>query len=124
MSNAKEALDRAFSRYIRRRDCPDGTGRCISCGRPITYAECDAGHYIPRMHTATRWDVRNVHAQCLSCNRMRDGNAAAYRRSLVAMYGPEAVEELEQQRRAMVKLSENDYETLTEYFNRWAETIK
>lgn len=33
-------LDKVFSLYIRRRDCRDGAGRCISCGRPITFPTC------------------------------------------------------------------------------------
>ena len=87
MSNARAALDSAFSRYIRRRDCPDGAGRCISCGRPITFSTCDAGHYIPRTHTATRWNVCNVNAQCRTCNRLRGGNPDGYRRGLIDRYG-------------------------------------
>lgn len=118
MSRARELLDRALSIYIRRRDCRDGQGRCISCGRPICFSTCDAGHYIPRTHTATRWNVRNVNAQCRACNRLRDGNAAAYRLGLIARYGLSAVEELERARHATVKLTENDYKTLTQFFNR------
>ena len=118
MSQAKDALDRAFSRYIRRRDCPDGTGRCISCGCPITFETCDAGHYIPRTHTATRWHVGNVHAQCQACNRMRDGNAAGYTLGLVERCGDGIIEKLNALKHATVKLSDNDYKTLTKFFNR------
>lgn len=118
MSKAKEIADRAFSLYIRRRDCRDGVGRCISCGRPITFATCDAGHYIPRTHTATRWNVYNVNAQCRECNRMKDGNIAGYRDGLIARYGLPVVEKLEHERRATVKLTDNDYRTLTKFFNQ------
>lgn len=118
MSNAKEIADRAFSLYIRRRDCRDGVGRCISCGRQITFATCDAGHYIPRTHTATRWNTYNVNAQCRECNRMKDGNLAGYRDGLIARYGLTVVEKLEQDRHTTVKLSDNDYRTLTKFFNQ------
>ena len=118
MSNAKEIADRAFSLYIRRRDCRDGAGRCISCGRPISFATCDAGHYIRRTHTATRWNICNVNAQCRECNRMKDGNLAGYRDGLIARYGLRVVEKLEQERHTTVKLSDNDYRTLTKFFNR------
>lgn len=116
MSSARDTLDRVFSRYVRLRDCLGGTGRCISCGRPITVSKCDAGHFIPRAHTATRWNIRNVHAQCRACNRMKDGNAAGYRRGLVERYGPEVIEQLTQDSRHTSKLSDNDYRTLTEFF--------
>lgn len=118
MSNAKEMLDKVFSIYIRRRDCRDGTGRCISCGRPITFTTCDAGHYIPRTHTATRWNIYNVNAQCRECNRMKDGNASNYRIGLIERYGLPVVDKLEQERHATVKLSDNDYRTLTRFFKQ------
>jgi hypothetical protein len=118
MSNAREILDKAFSIYIRRRDCRDGTGRCISCGRPITFTTCDAGHYIPRTHTATRWNIYNVNAQCRECNRMKDGNQAGYRLGLIGRYGLPVVENLERERHTTVKLTDNDYKTLTKFFNQ------
>lgn len=118
MSQAREMLDRVFSIYIRRRDCPDGQGRCISCGRPINFTTCDAGHYIPRTHTATRWNVRNVHAQCRTCNRMRDGNAAGYTIGLVERYGDGIIGELNALKHRTVKLSDSDYKTLTKFFSR------
>ena len=115
MSRAREILDRVFSIYIRRRDCRDGTGRCISCGRPITITTCDAGHYIPRTHTA---NIYNVNAQCRECNRMKDGNASNYRIGLIERYGLPVVDKLEQERHATVKLSDNDYRTLTRFFKQ------
>lgn len=33
-------------------------------------------------------------------------------------YGPEVIEKLKQKSRQTVKLSDNDYRTLTEFFNR------
>lgn len=118
MSNAREILDKAFSIYIRRRDCRDGTGRCISCGRAITFSTCDAGHYIPRAHTVTRWNIYNVNAQCRECNRMKDGNQAGYRLGLIGRYGLPVVENLERERHTTVKLTDNDYKTLTKFFNQ------
>lgn len=123
MSCARDALDRAFSRYIRLRDCPGGSGRCISCGCPITVNTCDAGHFIPRAHTATRWHLRNVHAQCRTCNRMKDGNADGYRRGLIERYGPEVIEQLTLKSRQAVHLTDNDYRTLTDFFKKQTEKL-
>ena len=123
MSSARDTLDRVFSRYVRLRDCHGGMGRCISCGRPITVSTCDAGHFIPRTHTATRWNIRNVHAQCRECNRMKDGNAAGYRRGLIERYGPGIIEQLTQKSRQTVKLSDNDYRTLTDFFKKQTDQL-
>lgn len=60
---------------------------------------------------ATRWDERNVNAQCVECNRYGGGNPEGYRRGLVNKYGPEVVEELEARRHATVKLSRSDITT-------------
>lgn len=116
MSKSIKTLDEVFSRYIRRRDCPNGIGRCISCGALISYDTCDAGHYIVRAHTATRWNETNVHAQCRICNRHKYGNPKAYRRRLVELYGVEAVEELERMKHLTVCLHERDYRELIEYY--------
>ena len=123
MSTARDTLDRVFSRYVRMRDCHGGTGRCISCGRQITVSTCDAGHFIPRAHTATRWDIRNVNAQCRECNRMKDGNAAGYRRGLIERYGPGIIEQLTQKSRQTAKLTDNDYRTLTEFFKKQTDQL-
>lgn len=114
----KQRLDEVFSIYVRRRDCPDGAGRCISCGRPITFETCDAGHYIPRRHTATRWNEQNVHAQCRLCNRMKDGNQQAYRAALVRKFGSDAVGRLERAKNDTVFITASDYVNLIGYFTR------
>lgn len=123
MSSARDTLDRVFSRYVRMRDCHGGTGRCISCGRPITVSTCDAGHFIPRAHTATRWNIRNVHAQCRECNRMKDGNTEGYRRGLIERYGPGIIEQLTQKSRQTVKLTDNDFRTLTDFFKKQTDQL-
>lgn len=110
--NLKEKADAVFSLYVRLRDCPDGHGRCISCGCSITPKTCDAGHFIPRTHLATRWDERNVNIQCYNCNRMKDGNLAGYTIGLVEKYGDGIVGELNALKHATCKLTKSDYEEL------------
>lgn len=123
MSRAREILDRVFSIYIRRRDCRDGTGRCISCSRPITFTTCDAGHYIPRTHTATRWNIYNVNAQCRECNRMKDGNASNYRIGLIERYGLPVVEELEHSKHRVFKMSRSDMSDKINYYKRLIRNV-
>lgn len=67
-------LDAVLSQFIRLRDCDGlfGYGRCISCGKTISYQTSEAGHFIPRRSRAVRWDERNVNAQCYECNRNQD----------------------------------------------------
>ena len=80
-------LWRLFSKFIRARDCPDGWGKCITCGRVKPVGEMDSGHFIGRRHKATKFDERNVHAQCRACNRFNSGEAFAFSKAIDAKYG-------------------------------------
>ena len=83
----KGKLDRLFSEYIRRRDADAGYCRCVTCGKVQHWKEMDAGHFVPRDRIATRWDERNVHAQCRECNRFRSGQQFGHGRAIDRMYG-------------------------------------
>lgn len=88
-------LDTIFSKYIRLRDSHDGVFVCCSCGQLKPFEQADAGHFINRRWMALRWDERNVHAQCRSCNRFDEGNAVGYTRFMIKTYGEDTVDLLE-----------------------------
>ena len=72
-------LDKVFSEYIRRRDADDnGFVKCCTCPTVRHWKQMDAGHYIKRDQLSTRWDERNVYAQCVDCNRFHDGRILEY----------------------------------------------
>jgi len=87
-------LWRIFAKYIRRRDCPDGWGTCISCGSPKQYADLQAGHFIGRRYKATKFHEQNVHAQCVSCNKYNSGRAYEYSLAIDRKYGAGTAETL------------------------------
>ena len=63
-------LDKVFSLYIRLRDSKPFGGkyfRCISCGQVKPFDQMDCGHFIGRMHMATRFDELNAHGECRNC---------------------------------------------------------
>ena len=91
----KEAQS-AVNKYIRLRD----HGKpCISCGSlPEQKAggTMDAGHYRSRGAAShLRFNVLNIHSQCVKCNRFNSGNAIDYRINLIDKIGLELVETLE-----------------------------
>lgn len=47
---------------------------------------------------ALRWDERNVHAQCRSCNRFDEGNAAGYTMFMLDKYGKSVVDMIQAQK--------------------------
>lgn len=88
-------LDDIFSKYVRLRDSHDGVFTCCSCSQLKPYEQADAGHFINRRWMAIRWDERNVHAQCRSCNRFDEGNSVGYTRFMLRTYGEDTVDLLE-----------------------------
>lgn len=86
----------AVNYYIRMRDY----GRaCISCNSKPTQKRggtMDAGHYRSRgAAPQLRFNVLNIHGQCVRCNRFNSGNAVDYRISLIDKIGLDLVEILE-----------------------------
>lgn len=69
--------------------------KCISCGKVVHVSEADGGHYENRRNRATELLPENIHAQCRACNRFHEGNVIAYRHGLVARYGEEYVNRLD-----------------------------
>lgn len=124
-SNLKLRLDTVFAKFIRLRDAmPNGTFRCISCGRILPYDESDCGHYINRQHMATRFSEKNCNAQCRKCNRFDEGNIQGYRRGLIAKYGEPTVLMLEAMKNQINKISDFEYETLIEFYKKEVKRLK
>lgn len=116
MSVLIKRLDIEFSIYIRKRDCPNNKGYCISCGAPITFDTCDAGHFIQRIHMTTRFDERNVNAQCRHCNRCLDGNEVGYRQRLRAKYGNDTPETLKALKWQNIKFSQSELREMIKHY--------
>ena len=91
----------AFNAYVRARDRRRGY-RCISCDRHLNYNKSggavDAGHYLSRGSAAghsLKFHLWNVHSQCVTCNRYKQGQSAGYRVGLIWRIGYEKVNWLE-----------------------------
>ena len=88
----------AVNAYIRWRDRDDP---CISCGKHKPQRAggiYDAGHYIDRGTSATKsgsflkFNVFNIHKQCVTCNRYHASSCKPeYRKNLIAKIGLERV---------------------------------
>lgn len=94
----QEKADRAFSHYVRTRDCLRTTGsveygRCFTCGNAVPYAESQCGHFIKRACKALRYERRNAHLQCKECNEFFGGNMDVYEANVLALYGADILTE-------------------------------
>ena len=118
----KTKIDKPFHEYIRRRDADNDSGycQCISCDKPIHFTDSDAGHFISRGKLATRWDERNVNAQCRKCNRFEYGRQYEYSITL----GEDLSDELLQKSRQTMKLMEHEYQEIFETYRDKLKEIK
>lgn len=65
----KKKLDAVISKYVRLKySDKNGMVSCYTCGVRKHYKEMQNGHWIPRNHTCTRWDLNNLRPQCVGCN--------------------------------------------------------
>lgn len=73
----------------------DAKQPCISCGR--VNVKLEAGHFISKNKSEElRYDMRNIHGQCLPCNRFLNGNVEKFRLGLIQRYSKEYVKILEE----------------------------
>ncbi len=88
-----------FSLYIRQRDIKK-YGTCISCDRPITMENSNAGHFMPAEDCGRDllFDDRNVNAECQHCNAWDSTHLLGYAENLDRRYGPGTAMKLRSQR--------------------------
>ena len=118
----KNKIDKPFHEFIRRRDADNNTGycNCVSCGKSIHFSESDAGHFMGRQHLITRYDERNVHAQCRKCNRFEYGRIYEYSLTL----GKELSDELLQKSRGVLKLTDPEWQEIFDHYKTKLQELK
>lgn len=99
MPQLTNTLDEVFSLFIRLKYAKNGVCKCYTCGKSIIIGDpnCQAGHFISRRHSATRWDERNVRPQCgRPCNQqgMGGGEPLKFEFKLKEEYGELAIENM------------------------------
>ncbi|WP_340611140.1 recombination protein NinG [Xenorhabdus bharatensis] len=87
----------AVNKYIFWRDYGQP---CIACGRALNYGvrggAVDASHYRSRGSAShLSFNLFNIHAGCVQCNRDLSGNLIPYRINLIEKIGEERVTQLE-----------------------------
>jgi hypothetical protein len=71
----KEAW-KVWSKYIRNKNVDDqGRAECFTCGIKMPPEHLQAGHFF---HGRLNFDERNIHPQCVRCNKHLHGNATHY----------------------------------------------
>jgi len=115
-----------FSLYIRVRDARPfyGTIFCITCGAPRHYNGADCGHGVSRRHMATKYDERNNHAQCKTCNGLEGGRQEDYAKEVDKRYGPGTWDAIVLKSRELKKYTQSEIDELADHYKKEYERIK
>lgn len=110
LAEHKRKLQKLVNAYVRQRDIREP---CISCRKPCP--DGHAGHYIAQGWSgALRFNLDNIHKQCVNCNVFRRGNLIDYRINLVRKIGEDKVKYLEDHRHDIKKWTHQELDQIAE----------
>lgn len=120
ISEYEKDARKVFQLWIRKRD---NDLPCISCGVNESI-QWDAGHfYKAEIYSGLIFNEKNVHKQCVRCNRYLHGNDLEYREGIIKRYGIDYFKSLES-----IKDSKRNYKyTIKELIlirKKYAELLK
>lgn len=125
-ASLKRQADKVFSDWIRQSSANQysGLNSCRTCNAVHHWKELQCGHFISRVHLATRWDERNCAPQCYACNVLRRGNPGEFSLHLIRKFGgPMILQELVDKKRESVKYSRADLIALIESYKQKLEAL-
>lgn len=120
-SQWKQKLQTYFNTFIRLRDIKKG---CVSCGTSLENRKFDAGHYYPTTYEGLRFDERNVHGQCVTCNQHKHSNTHEYRKRIINRISPEDLKWLDENRNRKLDLITPEVKDLIEVYKQKIKNLK
>lgn len=105
-----------FSRYIRLRDSDEnGIVQCFTCLKKQVWNSggMQAGHFIVRKHTATKYHEFNCHSQCVECNQYLGGRQYEHGVRIDQVHGEGTALELLALSRSLMKMTDSEIKELT-----------
>lgn len=89
---------------------------CCTCPNSTLSSAFDAGHFLTRgARSDVRFELTNIHKQCVSCNQYNGGRPKEYAIFIEKKYGKEHLEWLE---------CEVNHKSLKEQFPHWSDIEK
>lgn len=120
ISKLDDDLWKIFSK-CRRLEFADWKGyvTCFTCPTYDDWRTFDAGHFIPKATSGSflKFYEKNVHPQCINCNRLKGGNYTEYKNRLIVKYGLGIIEELNALRQSP-PMTVSDYQRQISYYNK------
>ena len=93
VSDWVKKVQKEVNKQVRERD--EGKS-CITCSTILNSSvkKFDAGHWYSVNHSSVRFDLDNIHGQCVKCNRWLNSNPHIYAMNIVQRIGQENVDRL------------------------------
>lgn len=92
-----ETFQKLVNAKVRQRDSKDGYFICISCEELKPIKQMNSGHYFAKeFYKSVRFDLDNMHGQCVRCNKYLSANLIPYRSNLLLKIGEHRLRQLEQ----------------------------
>lgn len=70
------------------------------------------GHYVSRSYLYLRYDEKNCHGQCVSCNVFKSGNMTSYALRLINDYGVQLLKDFDRLKHLKVENPRKFYESI------------
>ena len=93
---------------------------CFTCNKRCDKNTSQAGHFIHR--NSLDFDERNIHCQCVKCNKYLSGNLIEYTLKMIKKYGHETVDELKILSHQVRKFSRDELEEIIENYKSKLKT--
>ncbi len=123
-AKSKKKADKWYSLWVRLKDSDDnGMVRCFTCGCVKHYKEMHCGHYVPRNILTTRWYSKNTQVQCPGCNLYGNGKPDIFAIELMAKYGTEVLQELNDLRNTIRPMKQFEFEEIAMEYKLAAKKI-
>lgn len=95
----EDKLQELVNAKVRKRDSCNGYFICISCDELKPINQMNAGHYFrkeAKQYKAVKFDLDNIHGQCVRCNKYLSANLIPYRANLLIKIGEHRLRQLEE----------------------------
>lgn len=113
-----EELDKWVSIYVRCRYANPHTGQCFcyTCPARMHWKMLDAGHWQLRGNRSLRYEVNQMRAQCVTCNREMNGRPDVFEEELRAELGDDKVDAFLKTKNEYAGFTDEWYAEQIEYF--------
>lgn len=111
--------------YCRLRDADsDWNCKCVTCWEIWYYKEMNWWHWMSRKHRKTMLDERNIHTQCITCNKINYWERKKYKDFMIHTYWWVIVDYLESWKWKPYKYTREELDNINEWLDIEIEKLR